>query len=205
MAVSRSYLIGFAGISFFSLIVMGNLGCTPLRPTEMPEVLYERDVGDGLHNLIPIRGERGALALHVDGEEVSCSVCHEGFEGDLSAEALEGEHANITFDHGANLLCLNCHNPKNSDAYVYHDGSEIPGDEPNRLCAKCHGPHYREWQNDVHGRVNRFWDKAYGEQRKAKCIECHDPHKPAFPKMAPQRAPVLTRFDHLASGESNHE
>jgi pyruvate-formate lyase-activating enzyme len=93
-----------------------------------------------------------------------------------------------------NLRCLNCHNPKNSDTYVNHDGTEIPSDSPTMLCAKCHGPHYREWTLGVHGRINGFWNDRSGEQKKLECVQCHDPHKPRFPVIAPQGPPPLTRF-----------
>lgn len=157
--------------------------------------LYERDVTAGIHDVTPLRGERGPLRLHVDGDAYECSGCHDGFTGDLSEAALEGEHKNITFDHGRNLLCLNCHHPGNSDAYLDFGGGEIPGDAPTLLCAKCHGPHYREWQHSVHGRVNLFWDARFGQEKRLDCIQCHDPHRPRFPQVKPEPPPVLTRFD----------
>ena len=186
-------------------IAMGLVACAANPPAATTATLYERDTTGGIHDLSPMRGERGALRLHMDGDEFECVMCHEGFSGDLGQAALEGTHAAIEFDHGANLLCLNCHHPVNSGAYVNHDGSEIPGDEPTRLCAKCHGPHRREWERDVHGRVNRYWDQAYGEQKKLTCIECHDPHRPKFPKMKPERSPVLTRFDLASPAGERHD
>ncbi len=188
-------------------VALGAVSCPESSNAPDESKLYVRDVSQGIYDTTPIRGERGPLRLHMDGDAFECSFCHEeGFTGDLSEEALEDQHADITFDHGANLLCLNCHNPKNSNAYVYHDGSEIPGDEPTQLCAKCHGPHYREWQHDVHGRVNKYWDKEFGDQKKLDCIQCHDPHQPRFPQMAPEPPPVLTRFDDVGShGENDHD
>lgn len=169
--------------------------CTgPLAP-QPPDELYERDMSASIHDTTPVRGNPGPLRLHVDEDAYECSICHEGFSGDMGAEALEGEHANITFDHGLNLLCLNCHHPENSDVYVYHDGSEIPGDDPTQLCAKCHGPHYKEWNLGIHGRASGAWSPDRGEQSKLNCIQCHDPHRPAFQPMRPQRPPVNTRFD----------
>jgi hypothetical protein len=181
------------------------LGCASEQAAEPSEELYQRDLSEGLHNLTPVRGIRGKLSLHMDGDAFECSMCHEGFAGDLGEAALEGQHADITFDHGRNLLCLNCHHPENADVYVDHGGGEIPGDAPTLLCAKCHGPHYREWEHDVHGRVNLYWDGAYGEQQKLACIQCHDPHRPKFPEMTPEPAPVLTRFQHQGAGDSSHD
>lgn len=159
----------------------------------------------GIHDITPLRGERGPLRLHQDGDVYECSMCHDGFEGDLGEEALQGAHAAITFDHGRNVFCLNCHHPKNSDAYDNFRDEEIPGDQPTQLCAKCHGLHYREWRQDIHGRVNLYWDKKYGEQVKLDCIQCHDPHRPKIPSMKPEPPPVLTRFDRNAPKGSPHD
>lgn len=180
------------------LVVLSASSCSKSPVQANPKPLYERDVSAGIHNLAPVRGTRGPLRLNMDGDEYECSMCHEGFTGEFSKATLEGQHANIVFDHGLNLLCLNCHNPKNSDAYVYHDGSEIPADESTRLCAKCHGPHFREWSLDVHGRVNGAWDDSRGIQTKLDCIQCHDPHRPKFQRMKPLAPPVLTRFEEIA-------
>ena len=181
-------------------MVLAAASCHEDPEAKAPPALYERDVSGGIHDTTPIRGERGPLRLHRDGDAYECSMCHEGFAGDLGDAALEGEHADITFDHGLNLFCINCHHPGNSDVFVHHDGSEIPGDEPTRLCAKCHGPHFREWTLDVHGRVSGHWAASQGEQTKLDCIQCHDPHRPKFPPMAPEPPPVLTRFDLDAPG-----
>jgi hypothetical protein len=88
---------------------------------------------------------------------------------------------------------------------VYHDGSEIPGDQPTRLCAKCHGPHFREWEMGIHGRVNGYWEARLGPQEYLNCIDCHDPHRPRFQGIAPVSAPVLTRFEKPVHGDPTHE
>lgn len=166
--------------------------------------LYVRDPSKPLYDTEPVRGEPIPLLIEADGQTAKCSLCHDGFEGDMSEEALKDQHKDITFDHGLNLRCLNCHNPKNADTFVNHDGSEIPGDQPTRLCAKCHGPHYREWQLGVHGRVNGYWDAKLGPQKKLECIQCHDPHRPRFQPIKPLPAPVLTRFEDAKRGGQPH-
>lgn len=192
-------------IAFFGLaMVLTMPSCPEATTDEAPQQLYVRDVSNGIHDIAPVRGERGPLRLHRDGDEYECSMCHDGFEGDLGEEALKGEHSDITFSHGLNLLCLNCHHSKNSDVFVYHDGSEIPGDKPTELCAKCHGPHYREWRMAVHGRENAYWDGEKVQRKKLDCIQCHNPHHPRFELMRPERPPVHTRFD-LEAGGAHHD
>lgn len=178
--------------------------CSSPDPDGPARPLYRRDMARGVFSTAPVRGERGPLQLHSDGDAFACTMCHDGFTGGAQAAALEGQHSDITFDHGANLLCLNCHHPEKPDAYVYHDGSEIPGDQPTRLCAKCHGPHFREWEMGVHGRVNGYWDPRFGEQKYLDCIQCHDPHRPRFQRLVPNPPPVLTRFDGPAGEGGTH-
>jgi len=184
--------------------VVGALSCSRVPEGAPQTPLYKRDVSGGLYDIVPVRGPVRPLRLHRDGDAFECTTCHDGFEGDHTEEALKGEHKDLAFNHGMNLRCLNCHNPKNSMAYVAYDGSEIPADQPTRLCAKCHGPLYREWQAGVHGRINGAWSPDFGEQTKLECIQCHNPHHPKFEPMVPYPPPVLTRFDLPSQGESTN-
>lgn len=190
-----------------TLIPLCLLSCSSEKQLVQADSLYKRDVSAGLFPNEPVRGELKPLAIVMEGDAYACSMCHEGFVGDSTQAALEGQHANIEFDHGRNLRCLNCHNPANSDTYVNHDGSEIPGEQPTMLCAKCHGPHFTEWEKGVHGRRNGYWNAEMGAQERVACIQCHNPHHPAFAKMAPMPPPILTRFESKHStdkGEPAH-
>lgn len=188
--VRLASLSPLAVIAGFLVMLSGCLNAS----RESVGALYERNLSEGIHGVEAVRGAVRPLVMRQDEDEFACSMCHEGFTGDLTEAALEGAHQNIQFDHGMNLRCLNCHNPANSDTYVNHDGSEIPGDSPTMLCAKCHGPHYREWTLGVHGRINGYWSEQFGEQKKLECVQCHDPHKPRFAPIAPENPPPLTRF-----------
>lgn len=95
------------------------------------------------------------------------------------------EHTDIHLEHGNNRFCLNCHHPTQRNAFVDYDGSEIAQADVVLLCAKCHGPTYRDWQAGVHGRQNGYWNEAMGDRTRLRCIQCHDPHQPAFPSMKP--------------------
>ncbi|MBI5093678.1 MAG: hypothetical protein HZB26_14695 [Candidatus Hydrogenedentes bacterium] len=198
--IQSAAILAIAVVLFVSCLE----SCSPLPSIAASTALYERDTSAGLSDIAPVRGPVRPLRLHRDGDETECTLCHDGFAGDKTEEALKNEHADLKFNHGLNLLCLNCHHPKNSMAYVYHDGSEIPSDQPTRLCAKCHGPHYREWMIGLHGRVNKYWDPSQGDQTKLDCIQCHNPHHPRFESMAPMPPPTLTRFEKVTKeGESD--
>jgi len=123
-----------------------------------------------------------------------CSDCHRIIPSTEETGRRPVQHLEIDLEHGINTRCFNCHHPTNRDAFVDDFGDEIPWDQPQLLCAKCHGPVYRDWQNGSHGRTNGYWDKTKGPRVRRKCIECHDPHRPPFPSLEPAPGPHTLRM-----------
>lgn len=166
------------------------------EPGEAKAALYAREVQGNLFDTTPVRGDMKPLRYARGSFTYRCSECHTDFEPAPVQEALQGEHAGIqaTLDHGRNTRCLNCHHPENRNAYVAHDGSEIPADQPAQLCGKCHGTILADWEAGVHGRQNGYWDRSIGPRTKLMCVQCHDPHAPAFRPMTPDAPPVYSRF-----------
>lgn len=123
-----------------------------------------------------------------------CDDCHKIIASPAETTRTLTQHREIELQHGINTRCFNCHHPTNRDAFVDDYGDEIPWNQPQRMCAKCHGPVYRDWQHGSHGRLNGYWDVAQGEQIRRRCIECHDPHQPQFPALAPAPGPRTLRM-----------
>lgn len=119
------------------------------------------------------------------GWTYNCMECHKLFPAKWHYDRPMAEHQDIKLQHGENRFCLNCHHPQNRTAFVDYDGSEIAQGDVVLLCAKCHGPTYRDWKAGVHGRQNGFWKANQGEKTKLRCIQCHDPHSPKFQAMKP--------------------
>jgi hypothetical protein len=97
-------------------------------------------------------------------------------------------HQAIKLDHGRNDRCYNCHLINDRNKYVDDDGTGIMAQTPEKLCARCHGLIYNDWQKNTHGvRRGRWLVEKRFDQRKFTCTDCHDPHSPAFSfkKMAP--------------------
>ena len=133
----------------------------------------------------PPRATKG-LDLVKSGWTYNCMECHKLFPARWHYDDRPFvEHQNIRLEHGNNRFCLNCHHPANRNAFVDYDGAEIPQAAVVTLCAKCHGTIYRDWMAGVHGRQNGFWNTSMGAKTKLRCIQCHDPHRPAFKAMPP--------------------
>jgi len=135
----------------------------------------------------PPRATKG-LDLVKSGWTYNCMECHKLFPARWhygGSDRPFNEHKDIALDHGNNRFCLNCHHPANRNAFVDYDGSEIAQADVVKLCAKCHGTIYRDWEAGVHGRQNGYWNANMGDKTKLRCIQCHDPHSPKFKPMKP--------------------
>ncbi len=90
-------------------------------------------------------------------------------------------HATLTFNHGNNDQCYNCHMISDRNKYVANDGSGIMPQLPELLCSRCHGLIYNDWIAGTHGKRTGKWLVASkGDQQNYTCTECHDPHNPKF-------------------------
>jgi len=140
-----------------------------------------------------LRSPADVLTYDAGGFAYSCSECHDLFESPVEPAPVLTQHQEIVLEHGINNRCFNCHHREKRDYFVAHDGSTIDSGDSQGLCAKCHGPVFRDWSHRVHGRTNGYWDTSRGPQRVKKCISCHDPHSPAFPSLPVAPGPNTLR------------
>jgi len=142
----------------------------------------------------PVRQPKGVPAYSVAGFTYGCNDCHAIIPSPAETDRTLVQHTEIRLRHGLNTRCFNCHHRTDREAWVDDFGEPIPWADPPRLCGKCHGPVYRDWQAGSHGRTNGSWDPARGTQTRRKCIECHDPHTPPFPPLEPAPGPNTFRM-----------
>lgn len=142
----------------------------------------------------PVRSPNPGPETVIAGMTYRCSECHDLFPSPPETDRPLTQHRHIVLEHGINARCFNCHNRQDRDAFADDRGDPIPFDQPPLLCAKCHGPVYRDWTHDVHGRTNGYWNALLGPKRRLKCVECHDPHAPAFQAMQPAPGPNTLRM-----------
>lgn len=119
-----------------------------------------------------------------------CQSCHEGKEPMQGNPNKKGVfHEGIRLQHGRNQHCFNCHSRLQPANFANFDGSPITLANIPLLCAKCHGPTYRDWQEGAHGRRTGHWDPKKGGPKSTPCIACHEPHWPVFKPMTAMPPP----------------
>lgn len=132
---------------------------------------------------------------------VSCSTCHTTREPNASTksgEDLNEFHQGLAMNHGK-LSCLSCHNAGDYDTFHLADNTTVPWSQATKLCNQCHGPQSRDYEHGSHGGMTGYWDTTRGPRVRNNCIDCHDPHSPQFPHMAPTFKPkdrFLTAPEH---------
>lgn len=168
----------------------------PMAPAPRPEA---SPLDPSTYDTTPRRQVKARL----ETEGTSCIECHE--IGSPMPENAQGKgefHEAVVLEHGINVRCFNCHNPKNMSTLVDHGGGEIAFKDNQLLCRKCHGPHYRDWDYGAHGRTSGHWDASKGPRTRLACIACHNPHSPVFKPM--QSAPPPKQLHPKAPPEDHH-
>ena len=133
-------------------------------------------------------------AATVGGYSHACNECHRLFNSPPVEKRTLVQHTEIKLDHGMNDRCFNCHDRRNRERLVLHDGTLLGFDEVPRLCSQCHGTVYRDWQMGTHGKTMGSWNAASGKQHRLNCNDCHDPHAPAYKPIEPLPGPNTLRM-----------
>jgi len=176
--------------------------------------------GPGLHPVL-INAPDGPPALQVGihpqtGAPItaSCTTCHSTRTpnpDNATTQDLDQFHIGLKVAHGAGALsCLSCHNPDNYETLRAANGSAITYTQSITLCAQCHSAQHEDYQHGAHGGMNGYWDLSKGARTRNTCIDCHDPHAPAYPQMRPTFKPIdrgLTPDTHTTNpkGKASHE
>jgi hypothetical protein len=199
-AVTKSSHAGWVVFAIFSTAVV--LFLNPI-PFVSPVPAASR-VPSWATDVTPVRQPTMAPLYASGVYTYKCSDCHKILPSPPETQRTLNQHTEIHLQHGLNARCFNCHHPTNRDVFIDDMGGEIPWDQPQLLCAKCHGPVFRDWQHGSHGRTNGYWDLNQGEQTRRKCIECHDPHHPPFPALQPAPGPNTLRMGQQDFGTHGH-
>jgi hypothetical protein len=133
---------------------------------------------------------------------VSCVECHSQRpnEEPRSVEQLDEFHVGLRFAHG-DLRCISCHGRPAHEQLRLASGETLHMTEVMQLCAQCHGPQTRDYRRGSHGGMSGYWDLSRGPRSRNNCVDCHDPHAPAYPGFVPAAPPR----DRSGSQGTGHE
>jgi len=181
------YLVPLTFLGIAGLMVLDPWPyASPIRPSD-PVHAWAVDTA-------PVRKAALRPEAVIGAYRYRCSECHSLIPSPVETDRPLTQHLQIRLEHGINRRCFNCHHRTQRDAFVDDRGEPIPYDQPQILCSRCHGPVYRDWTHGVHGRTNGTWDAAAGPAQRLRCIECHDPHSPAFQPLPPAPPPHTLRM-----------
>lgn len=194
----------FWSVSALTLLACGNEPVQPERafgpavPADAPLHAVRISAPQGLGELTVEVGEMTQFA------RVDCITCHGLGLRDytLAAEGTHGEavHGDVELHHGA-LTCESCHSPGDRATLRLANGDRVAFADTMTLCAQCHGVQTRDWRRGSHGGMNGYWDLRRGERVRNHCVDCHDPHAPAY---KPVRAVFPPRDRYLKSEPETH-
>lgn len=162
-----------------------------------PFVAFSCGVGDEpqrLHTSLPPPQASGTVAVEPRQPLLPtfpCSRCHAARLPDTRERTLTEFHTQRIVHHGTlEGWCYRCHTKDNINRLHLADGTLVTFDRAFELCGSCHGDKFRDWKDGIHGLTTGYW---LGDRVRRSCTACHDPHKPAFPPMTPERPPALPR------------
>ena len=194
----------------FSLLILLCIGGFPLKSFSQPDNQnkslqeeYYSEFSNNWLDITPVQGYLEPLLFKRTGFVYTCNECHQDLKTQQRYYTPSGEHRNIALDHGLNVNCLNCHHSYDRNYYAAYGEDKISSEESFQVCMKCHGPIYRDWEANIHGRVNGYWDSELGPQKKLDCIQCHDPHSPGFKNLIPMPPPEASRIKTSIQGNSH--
>jgi len=117
-----------------------------------------------------------------------CKSCHTKELSKMVSEEPSGKkaHWNLKLNHAtsAALTCLSCHNSDNIDALSMNTKKEVSFNQSQEICAQCHSTQYNDWLGGAHGKRLGGWAPPRISNT---CVNCHNPHSPAFPSRWPAR------------------
>lgn len=139
------------------------------------------DVHDTVSFLIP---ERTSMI-----KSFPCTNCHTKPVEQLALGRKPDEkkaHWDVTIIHGnADVMnCQTCHQKKNFNELVSLTGTPIQLNQSFKLCSQCHSTQFKDWVGGAHGKRLGGWAPP---KVMNSCVNCHNPHKPAFESKWPAR------------------
>ena len=117
----------------------------------------------------------------------NCTECHSKplTEMQLMDTTYKSSHWNIELKHAKShsMECVTCHTPDNMDQLHSLTNNPISFNQSYQVCAQCHSQQFSDWKGGAHGNRLGGWAEPVVKNG---CVNCHNPHQPAFGKRMPK-------------------
>jgi hypothetical protein len=115
-----------------------------------------------------------------------CNNCHSESLESLQQPGIKKAHWNISLNHAGQdvMNCQTCHSSSNLNELTSLTGNIISFDHSYQLCRQCHSQQHDDWIGGAHGKRLGGWAPPRVINN---CVNCHNPHEPAFGKRFPSR------------------
>ena len=101
----------------------------------------------------------------------------------------DGEQQSEALDADFEYALVPCAGPAGECLQITSLLLTLPTTEALELCAQCHGLQWTDFQHGAHGGMRGAWDLNAGPRERNHCVDCHDPHRPAFGQYRPMPPP----------------
>jgi hypothetical protein len=140
--------------------------------------------------LVAIESYAARPEFHVRSREAAmvkypCQKCHR--EPLKRVSIPRKAHWDIELRHASDAVmeCSTCHLDSEMNSLRTLAGKPLGFDRSDRLCAQCHSRQASDWAGGAHGKRVGGWAPPRITQT---CVECHNPHAPAWDKRWPAHA-----------------
>lgn len=116
----------------------------------------------------------------------ACTECHSKPLSKIKGKDYKKAHWDIELKHADlnTMNCVTCHDSENMDNLKSLTGNKIDFNRSYNLCSQCHTKQFKDWKGGAHGKKIGGWAPPRASMT---CVNCHNPHKPAFEKRWPVR------------------
>lgn len=145
------------------------------------------------HDLVAIdmNGQQFAIRSRLtDLDQFPCRRCHTVPLPQMKHDGKDGKaraHWSLKLKHADEQMmsCSTCHFEADLNQLRTLTNQPVPMDASHQVCAQCHFGQAADWAGGSHGKRVGGW----APPRVAKtCVECHNPHGPAWDQRFPARA-----------------
>jgi hypothetical protein len=117
-----------------------------------------------------------------------CNKCHTKELSNMVSKDSFGKkaHWDVKLAHATEeaLTCVTCHYSSDVEYLRLNNNKKISYNKSQKVCAQCHSTQAKDWVGGAHGKKLGGWAPPRVSNT---CVNCHDPHSPAFESRWPSR------------------